>query len=116
MGSFKKRLIEEEEMGIFQDEQIEEPMKYNMVLKHVPNIDIAYSGGYWQSYEDNEDVVIEENKLSIMRDKFIDWRERNYLGGGNMGLIWVKDRDGKKVGYFSYNGRFWRPKDKQGDN
>ena len=24
MGSFKKRLIEEEEMGIFQDEQIEE--------------------------------------------------------------------------------------------
>ena len=24
MGAFKKRLIEEEEMGIFQDEQIEE--------------------------------------------------------------------------------------------
>ena len=116
MGSFKKRLIEEEEMGIFQDEQIEEPMKYNMVLKHVPNPDIGFRSGYWQPYQDEKDIRLEENKLSIMRDKFIGWRERNYLGAGNVHFLWVKSRDGKKIGYFSYNGRFWRPKDKQGDN
>ena len=57
--------------------------KYNMVLKHVPNIDIAYRGGYWQSYEDNEDVVIEENKLSIMRDKFVDWKVEHVKGMGH---------------------------------
>ena len=90
--------------------------KYNMVLKHVPNIDIGYRGGYWQPYQDEKDIRLEENKLSIMRDKFIGWRERNYLGAGNVPFLWVKSRDGKKVGYFSYNGRFWRPKDKQGDN
>ena len=79
-----------------------------MILKHVPNVDIGYHGGYWQPYQDEKDIKLEENKLSTMRDKFIDWRERNYLGAGNMGLMWVKNKEGKKIGYFSYNGRFWR--------
>ena len=82
--------------------------KYNMVLKHVPNIDIAYRGGYWGVVEDDKDVVVKADKLSIMRDKFIDWRERNELGGGNVPFVEVFDSNGKNIGRFSYNGRFWR--------
>ena len=82
--------------------------KYTMRLSHVPNVDIGCRGGYWQPRQDEKDIHLKENKLSIIRDKFINWKERNGLGAGNMGLMWVKDRVGKKIGYFSYNGRFWR--------
>ena len=42
-----------------------------------------------------------------MRDVFIKWKERNGLGGGNVPPIFVF-KDGKRIGEFSYNARFWK--------
>ena len=81
--------------------------KYNMVLKHVPNIDINYRGGYWQTVEDGKNIVIKADKLSTMRNEFVDWIKRNGLGSGNVPMIDVYAND-KQIGYFSYNARFWR--------
>ena len=51
-----------------------------------------------------------KNTLKEMRGEFYKWRDENGLGGGNMGFIDVINQKNKQVGYFSYNGRFWRSK------
>ena len=83
-------------------------MKYRVILSHHPNIDIDYRGGYWGEVKDVNNMVGYADTLSELRDMFIDWRERNELGGGNVNSAEVFDNNGKNVGRFSYNGRFWR--------
>ena len=80
-------------------------MKYKMTLKHVPNIDIY--GGYWDEPIDKKPLHISKERLKEMRDAFIKWKERNGLGGGNVPPIFVF-KDGKRIGEFSYNARFWK--------
>jgi len=82
-------------------------MEYSMNLIHVPNINIGFLGGYWQPVEDEKNIVIKADKLSTMRNEFIDWRERNGLGSGNVPMVNVYAND-KQIGYFSYNAQFWR--------
>ena len=48
-------------------------------------------------------------KLSKLRDMVTMYRDENDLGGGNFIPPKVYKND-KYVGYFSYNGRFWREK------
>ena len=52
---------------------------------------------------------ISRKKLSILRDMVTIYRDENDLGGGNFIPPKVYKND-KYIGYFSYNGRFWREK------
>jgi hypothetical protein len=83
-------------------------MKYKMTLKHHYNPDIA---GYWEYPTDNKPIIESGNTLADMRDKFINWRDRNGLGGGNVPHIKVTDNNNNVIGYFSYNGRLWNNTD-----
>tara|TARA_R110000744_G_scaffold181079_3_gene300131 strand:+ start:9601 stop:9879 length:279 start_codon:yes stop_codon:yes gene_type:complete len=85
-------------------------MKYTMTLEHCPNPDISYHSGYWQHPINKKPIKVSKNTLKEMRGEFYKWREENGLGGGNMGFIDVINQKNKQIGYFGYNGRFWRSK------
>lgn len=79
-----------------------------LTLAHEANPDI--DGGYWETPTDPDILVIDVQSLQDARKEFLDWRDTNGLGGGNMsadhGCGTVTD-NGKAIGHFSYNGRFW---------
>ena len=81
-------------------------MKYSMTLEHFKNIDINYNG-YWEEPTDKKPIFIKENSLYEMRYVFRHWIEKNGLCSGHVPSIIVRNEYGCKVGYFSYNGRFW---------
>ena len=82
-------------------------MKYEMILRHEPNPDIA---GYWEYPIDNKPIQVRKQTLLEMRNEFIDWRDRNGLGSGNIPYVYVT-KDNSIIGRFSYNGRFWKDND-----
>ena len=57
----------------------------------------------------NEYKNIGHKKLSVLRDMVTIYRDENDLGGGNFIPPKVYKND-QYIGYFSYNGRFWREK------
>ena len=83
---------------------------YKMYLEHVPNPDIGDRcgiDGYWEDWEDENQWVYGKS-LAEMQDIFVEWRNRNGFGSGNIPYIYVIDRGrGHKIGKFSYNGRLW---------
>ena len=77
---------------------------YKMTLEHFPNADLPF--GYWESTIDEKPVIVKSKSLRELKNTFIDYRNRNGLGGGNFGNI-VVYKDNQVLGYFSYNGRLW---------
>jgi hypothetical protein len=55
--------------------------------------------------ESLKDIKVE--KLSSLRDLIITYIDKYELGGGNFICPKVY-KDGKYIGWFSYNGKFWR--------
>ena len=76
---------------------------YKMTLEHEPNPDI---GGYWSEIVDTKPIKVKGLTIVELRDELYKWQDRNNLGGGNVPTVWVY-LNNNKVGYFSYNGRFW---------
>ena len=74
---------------------------YTITLRSVGNPDFA------QYAPVSEPRKVAAGKLSEIRKACRDYIEEWDLGGGNWPDCPVR-RDGKVVGYFSYNGRFWR--------
>ena len=74
---------------------------YTVFLRSVGNPDFAQ----YAPVSEPRRVIV--NKLSEIRDACRSYIEQWDLGGGNWPECPVR-RDGKVVGRFSYNGRFWR--------
>lgn len=75
--------------------------KYTAVLRSVGNPDFG------QYAPISPPKKITAYKLSEIREACRSYIENWDLGGGNFPKCLVR-RNGKVVGYFSYNGRFWR--------
>lgn len=78
-------------------------LRYEARLRSVGNPDF----GQDPSRPMSRSGVVQTATLKEMRDVVEKYRDSWGLGGGN----WVDPvvyRDGKSIGYFSYNGRFWR--------
>jgi hypothetical protein len=90
---------------------------FTLTLQHAPNPDIGDRDGYWQPTvnKPREIVTMVVTNLRDARTSFEAWRDANGIGGGNMtkrsGRLTRKN--GRLVGRFSYNGRFWNPEGKE---
>ena len=74
---------------------------FTVSLRSVGNPDFA------QYAPVSEPKKILAGKLSEIKKACLDYIEEWDLGGGNWPKCLVR-RNGKVVGHFSYNGRFWR--------
>ena len=74
------------------------------ILKSVGNVD-------YQQYSPISNPLrnIKTKTLSQLRNKVEDYIEEWNLGGGNF-INPIVYKDGKRIGFFSYNRRFWRTK------
>lgn len=79
-----------------------------LILEHCKNPDVR--GGYRDMPVDPKRIEVEVTDLLDARKKFIAWRERNHLGGGNITKRSGTVMQGKAiVARISYNGRAWAP-------
>ena len=81
-----------------------------LILNHVKNVDLMHGQGngtgYWDKPIDPPSTSIKVKDLKEAREVFCRWRDKNGLGGGNMGENIVIADDGV-ITYISYNGRMW---------
>ena len=75
-------------------------------LIHAPNPDIE--AGYWTPPQDKKSITLEVANCKKARLEWLDWINRNGLGGGNLtthsGEIL---KNNKVIARLSYNGRLW---------
>lgn len=81
-------------------------------LQHCKNVDLMYGQGngtgYWDAPVDPRHMLVDVADLADAQRKFISWRDRNHLGGGNMTRNCGDVMEGRKiVARISYNGRVW---------
>jgi hypothetical protein len=86
-----------------------------LILEYAPNPDLmngqGNGSGFWGSPVDFPKQAPEVKSLKDAQKKFVAWRERNQLGGGNMARHTGEVYDDKKkcIARISYNGRVWTP-------
>lgn len=84
-------------------------------LHHVKNVDLMYGQGtgtgYWDEPIDPPEQTIDVPDFKAARNAFQEWRDRNNLGGGNIGNCVLSEDNGTPIGDFSFNGRLWQDRE-----